>query len=284
MDIGIGLPTTLDITGPDLLAWARRAEERGFAAVATVDRIVYPNYDTLTSLAAVAGATTRIKLFTDILLTPLYPPVWLAKATASLDALSGGRLTLGLGVGGRADDFTAMDRPLKRRGALMDETLDLLHRAWSGEPVAGGSLPVAPAPTHGGRVPILIGGASEATVARTVRLADGWTMGGGGPEAGAAMAERIRRAWREAGRDGEPRLAALTYFGFSDPEATARSLRKYYGFLGDWAERVVDSAITKPDQAVAIVRAFEEIGIGEVMFFPTVPSLGEVGELAEAVL
>src|SRR5687768_8981416 len=116
MDIGIGLPNTLPVAGPDLVAWARRAEERGFSSLATIDRIVYPSYDSLTALAAAAGATSRIRLFPDILLTPVYPPVWLAKATASLDALSGGRLTLGLGVGGRGDDFAAMDRPMQRRG------------------------------------------------------------------------------------------------------------------------------------------------------------------------
>ncbi|UWZ34037.1 LLM class flavin-dependent oxidoreductase [Dactylosporangium roseum] len=283
MDIGIGLPTTLNIAGPDLLAWARRAEERGFAALGTIDRIVYPNYDTLTSLAAVAGATTRIKLFTDILLAPMYPPVWLAKATATLDAVSGGRLTLGFGIGGRPDDYAAMDRPFNRRGALMDETLVLLQRVWAGEPV-GGALPVAPAPARAGRIPILMGGSSEAAIARTVRFADGWTMGGGGPDQAASMVQRIRHAWREGGREGEPRLAALVYYGFSDPSASANALRKYYGFLGEWADRIVESRITKPDQAVSVTRAFEEIGIREIMFFPTVPSLSEVDALAEAVL
>src|SRR5690349_14414260 len=101
MDIGIGLPNTLGIGGKEIVDWARRAEERGFSSLATIDRVVYPSYDSLTALAVAAGATSRIGLFTNILLAPAYPPVWLAKATASLDALSGGRLTLGIGVGGR---------------------------------------------------------------------------------------------------------------------------------------------------------------------------------------
>src|SRR5205807_3458943 len=100
--------------GTAMADWARRAEERGFSCLATIDRIVYPSFDSLTTLAVAAGATSRIGLFTDILLAPAYPPVWLAKATASLDAMSGGRLTLGLGVGGRPDDFAAMDRPFER--------------------------------------------------------------------------------------------------------------------------------------------------------------------------
>ena len=140
-----------------MVEWARRAEERGFATLGTIDRLVYPNYDTITALAAAAGATSRIGLFTDILLAPIYPPVWLAKATGSLHAISGGRLTLGLGVGGRADDFAAAERPYDERGRLMDETLELLHRAWAGEPVAGGEFAVTP-PVPGGRVPVLVGG------------------------------------------------------------------------------------------------------------------------------
>src|SRR4051812_15800608 len=125
MEIGIGLPNTLDIPGTDVAAWARRAEERGFSCLATLDRIVYPNFDSLTTLAVAAGATSSIGLFPDILLTPIYNPVWLTKATASLHAMSGGRLTLGLGVGGRPDDFAAMDRPVETRGRLMDETLEV---------------------------------------------------------------------------------------------------------------------------------------------------------------
>jgi alkanesulfonate monooxygenase SsuD/methylene tetrahydromethanopterin reductase-like flavin-dependent oxidoreductase (luciferase family) len=107
MKIGIGLPNTLRIPGPSVAAWARRAEERGFAVLSTIDRMVYPTYDSLTALAVAAGATSRIGLFPDILLAPLYPPVWLAKATASLDAMSGGRLTLGW-ASAPADDYQAM--------------------------------------------------------------------------------------------------------------------------------------------------------------------------------
>jgi alkanesulfonate monooxygenase SsuD/methylene tetrahydromethanopterin reductase-like flavin-dependent oxidoreductase (luciferase family) len=167
MDISIGLPNTIDVDGATVVAWARRAEERGFRSLATIDRIVYPNYDSLTSLAVAAGATSRIGLFTDILLTPLYPPVWLAKASASLHAMSGGRLTLGLGVGGRADDFAAMEQNMARRGKLMDQALDLLERAWAGESVTGDEFPVVPNAAAGAKVPVLVGGATDIAVQRT---------------------------------------------------------------------------------------------------------------------
>jgi alkanesulfonate monooxygenase SsuD/methylene tetrahydromethanopterin reductase-like flavin-dependent oxidoreductase (luciferase family) len=282
MDIGIGLPNTLTVEGPVLVDWARRAEQRGFAALATIDRIVYPTYDSLTALGVAAGATTRIGLFTDILLAPLYPPVWLAKATASLAAMSGGRLTLGLGVGGRPDDFAAMDRPANRRGRLMDEALDLLTRAWAGETVTGDEHPVAPAPP-GNRVPVLIGGNSDAAIRRTVAYGDGWTSGGGGPAMAEPMIEKVRRAWQEAGRDGEPRIAALVYFGLGDAEASQASLRTYYGFIGQWVDAVVDSAVRTPQAVKNIARDYAGIGVTDLVFDPTVPSVDEVDRLADAV-
>jgi alkanesulfonate monooxygenase SsuD/methylene tetrahydromethanopterin reductase-like flavin-dependent oxidoreductase (luciferase family) len=283
MDIGIGLPTTLTVDGPTVVQWARRAEDRGFAALGTIDRLVYPNYDTMTALAAAAGATSRIRFFPDILLAPLYPPVWLAKSTASLHAISGGRLTLGLGVGSRADDFAAAERPYERRGRLMDETLDLLHRAWAGEPVAGGEFAVAP-PVPGGRVPILIGGNGPAAMRRTVRWGDGWTVGGAPPQQAAEAADKVRSAWRDAGREGEPRLAALMYFGLGDDEALAHSLRTYYGFLGETAEYVVQAAARTPGQVVERVRQFADAGFTDLILDPTVPTLDQVDRLADAAL
>lgn len=284
MDIGIGLPNTVGGSGALVVEWARRAEDRGFSALATIDRIVYPSLDSLTALAVAAGATSRIGLFTDILLAPAYPPVWLAKATASLDAMSGGRLSLGLGVGGRPDDYAAMDRPFERRGRLMDETLDLLHRSWAGESVTGGELAVGPPPAAGNRIPILVGGTSDAAVRRTVTSAEGWTAGGGGPEMAGPMIARIRQEWQDAGREGEPRIAALVYFGLSDPDASRSALRSYYGFLGDWTEAIVEGATRSAQDARNIARAFADAGVTELMFIPTVADLDEIDRLADAVL
>ena len=284
MDISIGLPNTLAHPGPLMIEWSRRAEERGFTSLGTIDRIVYPNYDTMTSLAVAAGATSRIGLFSGVLLAPLYPPVWLAKAAASLDAMSGGRLTLGLGVGGRADDFEAMGRSMSERGRAMDEALDIMRRAWSGERIAGGDFPVCPAPASADGVKVMIGGTSAAAVRRTVQYGRGWIAGGGPPDTAAPMIEKVRRAWHEAGREGEPRFAALAYFGLGDEAVSRASLRSYYGFLGDWVDAVVESALRTPQSLRDAVKAFEEAGVHELIFDPTVPDLNEVDRLADAVL
>jgi alkanesulfonate monooxygenase SsuD/methylene tetrahydromethanopterin reductase-like flavin-dependent oxidoreductase (luciferase family) len=282
VDISIGLPNTLPHSGPLLVEWARRAEERGFASLGTIDRIVYPTYDTMTSLSVAAGATSRIGLISGVLLAPLYSPVWLAKAAASLDAISGGRLTLGLAVGGREDDFAAMGRDMDRRGPAMDEALRIMRAVWAGEKLGDDAFPVAPAPGPGG-VKLMIGGNSDAAVRRTVAYGRGWIAGGGPPEAAAPMIARIRQAWRDAGREGEPRFATLAYFGLGDDEASRASLRSYYGFLGDWVENIVESALRTPQAITDAVQAFEEAGVDEIIFDPTVASLDEVDRLADIV-
>ena len=133
-------------------------------------------------------------------------------------------------------------------------------------------------------MPILIGGSSDAAVRRTVRYGDGWTAGGGGPAMAAPMVEKVRQAWQDAGREGEPRLAALIYFGLGDDEASRASLRGYYSFLGDWADAIVESAVRTPQAAKETVRAFADAGITELLFDPTVASVDEVDRLADAVL
>jgi alkanesulfonate monooxygenase SsuD/methylene tetrahydromethanopterin reductase-like flavin-dependent oxidoreductase (luciferase family) len=118
MKIGIGLPNPVpDTDGATLMEWARRAEGAGFSSLATIDRIVYPSYDSLISLAASAAVTEHIGLLTNILIAPLRDGVLLAKEAASVDRLSAGRLTLGLASGGRADDFVAVGESFESRGS-----------------------------------------------------------------------------------------------------------------------------------------------------------------------
>jgi alkanesulfonate monooxygenase SsuD/methylene tetrahydromethanopterin reductase-like flavin-dependent oxidoreductase (luciferase family) len=287
MKIGIGLPNPVPGTsGVRLLEWARRAEERGFSALATIDRVAYPSYDSLTCLAAAAGATTRIGLMTNILLAPAYPAVLLAKSTSSLDQISAGRLTLGLAPGGRADDFVAAGRDFHTRGRAFDAALETLHKAWRGEPVGEADKPVCPTPINDDRVPNLIGGTSANTMRRVAAWGAGWTMGGGTADMAAPVLEQVRAAWREAGRDGEPRVAALAYFSLGDDaDSDSRAyLHDYYGFLGDYADRVADGALRSQTAVTDAVRAFEEIGISELFFDPTTADLHQVDRLADIVL
>jgi alkanesulfonate monooxygenase SsuD/methylene tetrahydromethanopterin reductase-like flavin-dependent oxidoreductase (luciferase family) len=287
MRIGIGVPNTVPGTnGPLMMDWARRAEERGFAFVSTIGRIGYPSYDSLTALAAVAGATSRIGLVTNAVLGPTYPDALLAKTAMTVAQLSGGRLTLGLGVGARESDYAAAERDFAGRGAAFDRQLEYLHKAFRGEPVGefdGEPRPIAP---PGDDIPLLIGGHSERAVRRTARWGAGWTGAGGGPARAEPMVGKILKAWREAGRTGEPRIAGLAYFSTDDRLAgeSDQYLRRYYAYAGDHAATIADGAVRTPERIRGIAAEFAGIGMNELVFTPTLARLDEVDRLADVVL
>jgi alkanesulfonate monooxygenase SsuD/methylene tetrahydromethanopterin reductase-like flavin-dependent oxidoreductase (luciferase family) len=285
MRIGIGLPNPVPNTqGSTLVEWAGRAETAGFSSLATIDRIVYPSYESLISLAAAAAVTERIGLMTNVLLAPLRNEVVLAKEAASVDRLSGGRLTLGLGVGGRRDDFAAVGTGFETRGRRFDQQIEAMKRLWRGEELSDTGQPSVPSP--GREMPILIGGASDDAVERTVKYGIGYTAGGGAPDMMAPIAEKVRASWREAGREGEPRLVALSYFalGPGAEEGSAMYLKDYYGFLGEWADRIAESAPTSADALKGVAKTFEDLGVDELVFDPTIAELDQVDRLADALL
>ncbi len=151
MKVGVGLPSTIPGVDRDsLLTWARKAEERGFSTLGTIDRVVYGNYESLIALAAAAAVTERIRLTTDILLGPLRGNgAMLAKQAATIDSLSNGRLTLGIAVGLREDDYAATATPFDERGKVFDAQLAEMRRDLEGarstvRPVPSGRRPRAP--------------------------------------------------------------------------------------------------------------------------------------------
>jgi alkanesulfonate monooxygenase SsuD/methylene tetrahydromethanopterin reductase-like flavin-dependent oxidoreductase (luciferase family) len=280
MDIAIGLPAAIPWAhGPELAEWARRAEGRGFSSLGVIDRVVYGNAEPLTALAVAAGATERIGLATAILIAPARKDTTiLAKQTASLDAISGGRLTLGLAVGGREDDFVASGASFHERGVRFDEQLSELARIWTGSSIG-------PAPARPGGPTLVLGGVAERPIQRVAEYGTGWISGGGGPDMFAAGAERVREQWRRAGRDGVPRLMALTYFalGADAREQADRYLGDYYAFAGPYAEMVAASAAVSERLVREQSLAFEQAGCDELIFFPCSPELTQVELLAAAI-
>jgi alkanesulfonate monooxygenase SsuD/methylene tetrahydromethanopterin reductase-like flavin-dependent oxidoreductase (luciferase family) len=285
VDIGIGIPNSVrGTTGPQLLEWARRAEAAGFSSLGTIGRVAYPGYEELTVLAAAGAVTERIGLMSNILLAPTRSTAELAKQAATVHELTGGRLTLGVATGGRADDYALTGRDFATRGRRFDEQLADLRRAFAGEPLADGSAPVAP--DAAGPVPIVIGGTSDAAIRRTVEFGIGWTAGGVPPQMVAPFIERVRAAWRDAGREGSPRIVALNYFGLGDTQERSRAyLLDYYGFLGpDFAEMIAGGAHRSAEAVRDVVAAFAEAGVDELILDPTVGDPAQVDLLAEAAL
>jgi probable F420-dependent oxidoreductase len=283
MDIGIGLPNPVPGTpGETLVAWARKAEAAGFSSLATIDRIAYPSYESLITLAAAAAVTERVGLVTNVLLGPTRNPVLLAKEAASVDQLSGGRLVLGLGVGSRKDDFEATGQLFEDRGRRFDHALDLMHQVWKGELVNGAQNPIGPAPVRG-TVPILIGGRVDAAIRRLVKWGIGYTVGGAGPDQAAPFIERVRKAWAEAGREGEPRIVGLAYFGLA-PDALQRATEYLGHYYGDMGKQFAQSIPKTPEVLRDTVKKFEDYGFDELLLDPTSADLAEIDRAAAAVL
>jgi alkanesulfonate monooxygenase SsuD/methylene tetrahydromethanopterin reductase-like flavin-dependent oxidoreductase (luciferase family) len=249
-----------------------------------IDRLVYPNWDPLLALAAAAAVTEEIRLATTILIAPLRNTAWLAKAAATLDQLSGGRLVLGLAVGAREDDFEAAGLSMRARGQHFERQVEELKRLWRGEKVgfAGG---IGPSPVQEDGPPLLIGGTVPAAFERAARDGAGWIMGGGAPEQFAEATRPVIAAWEEAGRPGRPRLASLTYFalGPSGDHDAQTYLNDYYGFLGpEVAGAIASSAATTPDAVWQRMDAYQQAGCDEVVAIPCSTDPEQVDLLAEA--
>src|SRR5918998_4267329 len=231
MDIGIGLPATIPGTGGSLiLDWAKRADSGPFSSLGIIDRLVYPNYEPLITLAAAAAVTERVRLMSTVLIAPLRGAGVLAKQAASVDALSGGRLTLGLGVGAREDDFQAAPASFHDRARRFEEQLDLMKRVWSGQPVGDGVGPMGPPPARPGGPELLIGGYSPPAIRRVGRWGDGFISGGvPDPEQVRQMFDLTEESWRAEGREGKPRFVASLYYALGPNAARGGDyIRDYY--------------------------------------------------------
>jgi len=286
MKIGIGLPNPIPGTpGRLLVEWAELAEKRGFSSLATIDRIVYPTYESLITLAAAAAVTSKIGLLTNILVAPTRNEVLLAKEAASVDQISMGRLTLGLAPGGREDDLSAVGASFSGRGKKFDKQLQTLKRAWEGQAVAGSGQSVTPLVRDGG-VPLLIGGMNKKAVARVVEYGAGWTASGGVPlEHIVSFAKQVKAAFSDAGRGDNCRIVALGYFSMAETaeQPSREYLADYYAFTG-MGPQVAEGI---PRGAAAVREAVKPLAdsgvIDEYILDPTVANLDELSLLADAL-
>ncbi len=278
MQVGVGLPSTVPGTkGQLIIEWACRADEGPFSSLGVLDRLAYDSYEPLITLATAAAITRRVKLATTIVIGPLHNNVLLAKTAASLDALSGGRLVLGLAVGARKEDYDFAGIDYRGRGKRLSEQLSTLRSLW--EDSSMGPQTIRP-----GGPDLLVGGLSDLGYARVARYADGYVHGGGPPRAFARAADKAYAAWSDAGRPGKPQLWGQGYFALGDDaikEAGYHYLRDYYAFTGPFAEKIAAGLLTSPQAVAQFMRGYEEAVCDELVLFPTVPELHQLDRLAE---
>ena len=209
MQFGIHLPHAGEQATPALIRrYAIRAEALGFADVWVSEHIIVPRkefprsplfYDPVVTLSYVAAVTERVRLGTTVLVLPMRHPLPLAKELASLHNLSNGRLILGAGVGWLEPEFAALGVPFKERGRRMDEGIAMMRAVWSEDPVTFRAkyipativeMTMTPRPMS--RIPLWIGGSSDAALKRTARIADGWHGSQATPEQAAPIIRRLR--------------------------------------------------------------------------------------------
>ena len=280
MELGVGSPAGLPTADPDLVVdWARRVDDGPFASLGTIDRIRYGNYEPLVTLAAAAAVTRRVRLVTSILIAPLRETTTLAKQIASLDALSGGRVTLGVAVGARHDDYAVAETDPSGRGARLAWQLAELRRLWEqGE--------VGPAPAQPGGPPILVGGLSGVAYARMAAHGDGFIHAGGPPRAFARAVEDASTAWADAGRPGRPPAWSMAYYALGDEATVAagrRYLLDYYAFTGSFAHRIADGLLASTLDLRELVRGYEDAGCDHLLLFPAVAAGDQLEHLADAL-
>jgi alkanesulfonate monooxygenase SsuD/methylene tetrahydromethanopterin reductase-like flavin-dependent oxidoreductase (luciferase family) len=287
--ISIGLPNWLPVrSGRDLVEFARRAEAAGFSSLGTIGRTVFDSYEELIALTACAAVTERIGLATTVAIGPIRESVLLAKQAATLDAISGGRLALGLGVGWRRDDFvaTGMESRFEKRGSHLESQIATLRHVWSGATLPGVDAAVGPAPARPSGPEIWIGGSTETALARAGRLADGFLAVAAPGSAIATQFKSVAAAAIAAGRK-PPRFLGARYFALGDdarPRAEA-NVRAYYGIGGEAAVRGVTAAmLTNAEQVRDAVRELSSAGVEEAFFWTTDADLAQVERLAKVVL
>ncbi|GHF65476.1 monooxygenase [Streptomyces mashuensis] len=284
MDVSLGLPTTVPgVRGPDLLEFARRADRAGFAGLGTVDRLVHACCEPVAVLAAAAAVTERIRLASTVLLASFRGSgTVLAKQLATVDELSGGRLTVGLAVGDREDDFVAAGVPFAERGRRMDALVEEMLAVWSG----GGRVPgVGPRPVRPGGPPLLFGGHSPAAMRRAARYGSGWIAGGSSGSAYRELVARARRAWAEAGRDGGPRVVSLAYVSLG-PDGRRRAeayLGGYFAAMGHKARQAAAGVVTDEGRLRELLAAYAEAGCDELVLFPCAAEPEQVDLLAKVL-
>jgi len=283
--IGIGVPTTIDgVSGDLLIAWAKRADALGFSSLSFIDRIAHSNYEVMATLGAMAAVTSRIRLLPSVILGTTRSNGLLAKQAATIDRLSNGRLSLGLGIGARRDDYDAVELPYTNRGRRFEEQLATLKRLWRGEPYSDSVGPIGPPPVQPGGPELLIGAFTPSALMRVGRYADGY-IGVRVPADIAACFKHVEDGWQSAGRSGTPRFVALNAFALG-PDAAARgevSVRAYYAYWTERVDFIAQSTLSTPEAIREFVHDCEAIGVDEILLNPTIAELDQIDRLREVL-
>jgi alkanesulfonate monooxygenase SsuD/methylene tetrahydromethanopterin reductase-like flavin-dependent oxidoreductase (luciferase family) len=291
MQVGMTLPVMEpDIDAATLETWSTHIDQGPFSSLCFGERMAFDNPHSLTLLGAVSAWTSRVRIATTVVVPQLHDPVSLAKALATADILSGGRLSVGVGVGGRDEDYRAVGADLSTR--TMQEMADrvaIMRRVWAGEKVTDAVLPVGPKPVQDGGPEILVGTLGP----KTIRHAAEWADGLAGVTMDVDLAaiggifDLARTAWTEAGRP-RPRLTTSFWFAVGDePRAQVhRHLRHYMNWIeADFVDAFAATAgfAGTVTELMDVLHRIEDLGADEVQLIPTSTDLSQLEQIASAL-
>jgi len=273
MKFGVTIPNNWGVEDPQqVLAMGPAAEDLGYDSLWVMDHLFNtgyirerlddkPYYHPLATLSYLAATTKRVLLGTSVLVLPYHNPVELAKYTASLDQMSGGRLILGVGVGAMTEEFEALGISMRQRGSLTNECITIMKELWTNHDPSYHSrrwdfsgLRFSPKPLQKPHIPLLIGGSSPGAMRRAATLGDGWHPSGLSPEEFSLGRREIRELAQAAGRDPDSLTMSLRLevevHGRPSSDRAAGHTRLY----GD-----------DPDQMAASIAAYQTAGVDHVV-------------------
>jgi len=290
MELGICLPyMEHDYGRKQILEWCRAVDQGPFASLSCGERITGYTLEMRTLLAAAAAVTERVRIVPSLYVLPMHSAVWAAKEVATLDVLSGGRVTLTVGVGGRESDYRAVGASFARRHQRMDEQVAEMRRIWAGEPPFEGADEVGPRPVQPGGPPILAGAMGPKAIRRAAEWAQGiyaFSMGGQADEI-ARMLDAAEAAWQEAGRSERPRRVAGFWYSLADDAETRlkQYVQMYLAIFGDEAARAVAKTMTRFDEPAILesIEAIRALGCDELILVPASAEISEVERIVPLI-
>ncbi|MFP5224158.1 MAG: LLM class flavin-dependent oxidoreductase [Actinomycetota bacterium] len=290
MHLGIGLPNALApaVNRGLLLDWAKVSDQLGFHTFGTVDHPAYEGFDPIVALAAAAAVTERVRLATTVLQLPPRNELQVATQIAAVDRLSGGRVDLGVALGGRESDYAALGTKMKNRGRKIERQIRKIKRAWRAAKKATEEQPSVsgPAPIQKPMPPIWVGGSVEASLERAIKLGDGYIFGaGGGPQQIKPRIEKLRQMVTDA-KKRRFQIVGLKYVAAGDAQAlddATRLTERYYG--GPlWAPAEEVFLHGGGEEILASCKEYEEAGLDLLILMPQVPDIRQVEVLGSEVL
>lgn len=288
MQVGICLPYMERSYGrEEILTWFQAVDDGPFSSLSCGERITGYTLEMRTLLAAAAAVTSRVRIMPSLYVLPMHSAAWAAKEVATLDVLSGGRVTLAVGVGAREQDYRAVGARFDRRHERMDGQVAEMRRIWRGEPPLQGMDEVGPRPIQSDGPPILAGAMGPKAIRRAAEWAQGiyaFSMNGESDQV-KQMFELAEQAWEDAGRDERPRrVAGLWYSLAANAESRLRAyVRQYLRYLGDELACSIAETMTRntPKAVTRAIEAIEAIGCDELILVPATAGVEEATRAAD---